>query len=165
MKKRVISVIGLGYVGLPVSVAFSEAGYHVIGLDLKKDRVSQLNSNFDKTNEISKDRLKNCNINFTVNPRKISEANFHIVTVPTPIDDYNKPDFNHIKSASELLGKTIKKNDIVVYESTVYPGATEEIAVPIIEKRSGNSNTEYEYEVIQNASDTHSSIRFKSYYQ
>ncbi len=137
MKKREISVIGLGYVGLPVSVAFSEAGYNVIGLDLKKGRISQLKSNFDKTNEISKDRLKNCNIKFTLNPRNISQANFHIVTVPTPIDEYNKPDFKHIKSASELLGKVIKKNDIVVYESTVYPGATEEIAVPIIEKISG----------------------------
>ena len=109
MKKPEISVIGLGYVGLPVSVAFSEAGYNVIGLDLKKDRVSQLKSNFDKTNEISKDRLKNCNVKFTVNPRIISQANFHIVTVPTPIDEYNKPDFKHIKSASELLGKVIKK--------------------------------------------------------
>ena len=133
MKKPHISVIGLGYVGLPVAIAFNENGYNVIGLDLNKERINQLKSNFDKTNEISEDRLLDCNINFTVNPRKVSKADFHIVTVPTPIDEYNKPDFKYIISASEMLGKVIKKGDIVVYESTVYPGATEEIAIPILE--------------------------------
>ena len=91
MEKHQISVTGLGYVGLPVSVAFNEAGYNVIGLDLNEERVKELNSNFDKTNEISRDRLTKCNINFTINPSKIAKADFHIVTVPTPIDKYNKP--------------------------------------------------------------------------
>jgi UDP-N-acetyl-D-galactosamine dehydrogenase len=137
MEKHQISVTGLGYVGLPVSVAFSEAGYNVIGLDLNEERVKELNSNFDKTNEISRDRLSKCNINFTITPSKIAKADFHIVTVPTPIDKYNKPDFKYIILASKQLGKIIKKGDIVVYESTVYPGATEEIAIPILEDVSG----------------------------
>ncbi len=137
MRKPNISVIGLGYVGLPVAIAFDEAGYNVIGIDLNEERINQLKSNFDKTYEISEDRLINCDINFSINPDKVSDANFHIVTVPTPIDEYNKPDFKFIISASRLLGKEIKKGDIIVYESTVYPGATEEIAVPIIENISG----------------------------
>ena len=137
MKKPNISVIGLGYVGLPVAIAFNESRYKVVGLDLNEERIKQLKSNFDKTYEINEDRLKNCDINFTINPDKVSEADFHIVTVPTPIDEYNKPDFKYIISASRSLGKSIKKGDIVVYESTVYPGATEEIAVPIIENVSG----------------------------
>ena len=137
MRKPNISVIGLGYVGLPVAIAFDEAGYNVIGIDLNEERINQLKSNFDKTYEISEDRLINCDINFTINPNTVSDANFHIVTVPTPIDEYNNPDFRFIISASQLLGKEIKKGDIIVYESTVYPGATEEIAVPIIENISG----------------------------
>ena len=137
MEKHQISVTGLGYVGLPVSVAFNEAGYNVIGLDLNEERVKELNSNFDKTNEISRDRLSKCNINFTITPSKIAKADFHIVTVPTPIDKYNNPDFKYIILASKQLGKIIKKGDIVVYESTVYPGATEEIAIPILEDVSG----------------------------
>ena len=123
MKKRVISVIGLGYVGLPVSVAFSEAGYHVIGLDLKKDRVSQLNSNFDKTNEISKDRLKNCNINFTVNPRKISEANFHIVVGQV--------------SSIRNIGRCIKSSGLQMGDITLEPLASSDAVLSEEEKDAG----------------------------
>ncbi len=137
MIKPKISVIGLGYVGLPVSIAFDDAGYKVVGFDLNKERIEQLKNNFDKTNEIKKNRLVECNINFTSDESKLRTSNFHIVTVPTPINEFKKPDFKYIISASETLAKLLKKNDIVVYESTVYPGATEEIAVPILEKISG----------------------------
>ena len=137
MDKPNISVIGLGYVGLPVSVAFADAGYKVIGFDINKERIEQLKNNFDKTKEINTARLEKCNVNFTFVKSKLSNSNFHIITVPTPINEFKKPDFKHIISASELLAKLLKKNDIVVYESTVYPGATEEIAIPILEKISG----------------------------
>ena len=137
MKKPTISVIGLGYVGLPVSIAFDEAGYNVIGFDLNKERIDQLVNHIDKTNEINEKRLIKSNVRFTVDENELGNATFHIVTVPTPIDEYNKPDFKYIITASELLGKIIKKNHIVVYESTVYPGATEEIAIPILESISG----------------------------
>ena len=137
MKKPTISVIGLGYVGLPVSIAFDEAGYNVIGFDLNKERIDQLVNNIDKTNEINEKRLLKSKIKFTVDENELGNATFHIVTVPTPIDEYNKPDFKYIIIASELMGKIIKKDHIVVYESTVYPGATEEIAIPILENISG----------------------------
>ena len=137
MKKPTISVIGLGYVGLPVSIAFDEAGYNVIGFDLNKERIDQLVNNIDKTNEINEKRLLKSKVKFTVDENELGNATFHIVTVPTPIDEYNKPDFKYIITASELLGKIIKKDHIVVYESTVYPGATEEIAIPILESISG----------------------------
>ena len=137
MKKPTISVIGLGYVGLPVSIAFDEAGYNVIGFDLNKERIDQLVNNIDKTNEINEKRLLKSKIKFTVDENELGNATFHIVTVPTPIDEYNKPDFKYIIIASELMGKIIKKDHIVVYESTVYPGATEEIAIPILESNSG----------------------------
>ena len=137
MKKPTISVIGLGYVGLPVSIAFDEAGYNVIGFDLNKERIDQLVNNIDKTNEINEKRLLKSKIKFTVDENELGNATFHIVTVPTPIDEYNKPDFKYIIIASELMGKIIKKDHIVVYESTVYPGATEEIAIPILESISG----------------------------
>ena len=137
MKKPTISVIGLGYVGLPVSIAFDEAGYNVIGFDLNKERIDQLVNNIDKTNEINEKRLLKSKVKFTVDENELGNATFHIVTVPTPIDEYNKPDFKYIITASELLEKIIKKDHIVVYESTVYPGATEEIAIPILESISG----------------------------
>ncbi len=161
MKKPKISVVGLGYVGLPVSIAFDEAGYSVIGYDLNKERIEQLKKNFDKTNEIKKTRLVECNINFTTNISLLANANFHIVTVPTPVNEFKKPDFKYIISASELLAKLLKKDDIVVYESTVYPGATEEIAVPILENLSGmkinqDFSVGYSPERINPADPTHS---------
>ena len=137
MIKPKISVIGLGYVGLPVSIAFDDAGYEVVGFDLNKERIEELKNNFDKTNEIKRNRLTDCNINFTTDESKLSTSNFYIVTVPTPINEFKKPDFKYIISASKMLAKLLKKNDIIVYESTVYPGATEEIAIPILENISG----------------------------
>lgn len=133
-----IAVIGLGYVGLPLAVEF---GKHrsVVGLDINDKRVKELREGFDSTLEISNDELKNPDslIMFTTNINDIIDSNFYIVTVPTPIDDNNAPDFTPLKSASKAVGQVIKKGDVVVYESTVYPGATEEVCIPIIEKVSG----------------------------
>lgn len=133
---RNVSVIGLGYVGLPVAVAFGKIN-KVIGFDIKESRISRLKLGFDDTNEISSDELKSNNILFTSNLQDLKNANFHIVAVPTPVDDAHQPDLFPIESASEVVGKILKNGDIVVYESTVYPGVTEEVCVPILEKVSG----------------------------
>ena len=136
-RDTIVSVIGLGYVGLPVAVAFSKGNYKVIGFDVDKNRIDELSSNFDKTGEISNNDLEDCKIFFSSNPNSIKTANFHIVTVPTPIDDFKKPDLSYIKNACVMLGKVIKEHDVVIIESTVFPGVTEDIVVPILEKYSG----------------------------
>ena len=136
LKKIKISIVGLGYVGLPVAVAFKKKNFEVIGYDINKTRIRKLKKYEDETGEVSSEELKETNIFFTSDFTKLSKANFHIITVPTPIDDYNNPDLTIIKNACETIGKIIKKNDFVIIESTVYPGVTEEIAVPIIEKHS-----------------------------
>jgi len=135
--KFIISVIGLGYVGLPVAVAFAKSNYDVIGFDLNKNRLSELNLNNDITGEVSSLDLKQIKITLTSKTDVLKNANFHIVTVPTPIDDFKKPDLSYIIKASKTLGKILKKDDIIVVESTVYPGVTEEIVLPILEKISG----------------------------
>lgn len=132
-----IAVIGLGYVGLPLAVEF---GKHrsVVGFDINKNRVSELLSGIDNTLEVeSKDLIAAKNLTFTTELESLKESNFYIITVPTPIDENNAPDLKPLQSASTAVGKVIKKGDIVVYESTVYPGATEEVCIPIIEKESG----------------------------
>ena len=132
-----IAVIGLGYVGLPLAVEF---GKHrsVIGFDINTKRVQELRDGFDGTLEVSTEALKAANsLKFTTELSEIADYNFYIVTVPTPIDENNAPDLRPLESASEAVGKVIKAGDIVVYESTVYPGATEEVCIPIIEKVSG----------------------------
>ena len=136
-RDTIVSVIGLGYVGLPVAVAFSKANFKVIGFDVDKKRIDELSSNFDKTGEISNNDLEDCKIIFSSNPNSIKTANFHIVTVPTPIDDFKKPDLSYIKNACVMLGKVITEHDVVIIESTVFPGVTEDIVVPILEKYSG----------------------------
>jgi len=136
---KTISVIGLGYVGLPLAVAFSEK-YKVVGFDIAKWRIEELNRGYDRTLEVSEDELKealNRGIKFTDKLEDIKEANVHIVTVPTPIDSHKNPDLTPLKKASEAVGKVLKKGDIVIYESTVYPGCTEEVCVPILENVSG----------------------------
>jgi len=135
-KKTKISIIGLGYVGLPLAISFSKF-YKVVGFDLSKERISDLRKGSDETLEVKKNTiLKAKNLTFTSNLNDLKKCNCHIVTVPTPIDKFNKPDFSNLISASQMIGKILKKNDIVIYESTVYPGATEEICVPILEKKS-----------------------------
>jgi len=133
-----ISIIGLGYVGLPLACAFSES-YKVVGFDISTNRVSELKKFHDKTLELSIEQLKIADSNgimYTSNTEDISDSNIYIITVPTPIDKNNKPDLSPLESASKLVGQVLRVNDIVIYESTVYPGATEEVCVPILEKES-----------------------------
>ena len=138
MMKIKICVIGLGYVGLPLAVTFSEK-YKVIGYDINQNRVSELKNGVDKTDEVSPDVLKNLgeSLVFVSNKDAIKDCNIYIVTVPTPIDANNLPNLNFLISASQLVGSVLKENDIVIYESTVYPGVTEDVCVPEIEKYSG----------------------------
>ena len=136
LKNSRIGVVGLGYVGLPLSVEFAKK-YNTTGYDIDKNRISQLRRAFDHTLEISKSELNNSNLYMTVEDNDLNDCNIFIVTVPTPVDINNNPNFGPLSSASELLGKKLKKDDIIIYESTVYPGATEEICVPILEKASG----------------------------
>ena len=132
-----IAVIGLGYVGLPLAVEFGKK-YKTVGFDINKLRVSQLESGHDLTKEVTKETLsESIYLTYSYNLTDVSTCNIFIVTVPTPIDNKNNPDLVPLKTASESIGSILKKNDIVIYESTVYPGATEEICVPILEKSSG----------------------------
>ncbi|MBZ4643492.1 MAG: UDP-glucose/GDP-mannose dehydrogenase [Deferribacteraceae bacterium] len=131
-----IAVIGLGYVGLPLAVSFAKK-FDVIGFDIKKERIEELKRGEDSTGEVNCEDLKNISINFTADPEDLNNANFYIVTVPTPIDTHNNPDLKPVISATKTVGKVLKKGDYVVYESTVYPGVTEEICVPILENESG----------------------------
>lgn len=131
-----ISVIGLGYVGLPVAVAFGKQG-HVIGFDINEARIAELKVGQDFTREVETEDLMTANIHFTSDPEDLREANFHIVAVPTPIDEAKQPDLTDLLGASEIIGSILKSGDIVVYESTVYPGCTEEDCVPILERESG----------------------------
>ena len=132
-----IAVIGLGYVGLPLAVEFSKH-YPVTGFDLDENRIKELKDGFDRTNEVEENALLNAsNLALSSSKNAIEDANVYIVTVPTPVDKNNTPDLNPLKSASEIAGKVLDKGNVVIYESTVYPGATEEICVPILEKESG----------------------------
>jgi len=134
-----IAIIGLGYVGLPLAHAFSEK-YEVIGLDINQERIDELKNGFDRTLELSevqmKEAIKN-GMQFTTNIEETESCNIYIITVPTPIDNNNEPDLTPLIKSSQAVGKVLKKDDIVIYESTVYPGATEEICVPELENFSG----------------------------
>lgn len=133
---RTISVIGLGYVGLPVAVAFA-GRYQVIGFDISEQRVVDLQRRFDRTLEVSSEALAKAKIHFSSDPTDLALANFHIVAVPTPITDSKQPDLGPLLRATETVGRQLKRGDIVVYESTVYPGATEDECLPILERESG----------------------------
>jgi len=138
MKKNKICIIGLGYVGLPLAHAFSSK-YKVVGLDIYKTRIDELKRAYDRTLELNETQLKEAldnGIKFTCDTKDIEECNIYIVTVPTPIDKHKRPDLTPLIKASETIAKVLKKDDIVIYESTVYPGATEEVCVPILEKFS-----------------------------
>lgn len=134
-----ICIIGLGYVGLPLAHAFSEK-YDVVGFDINKARIDELNSGFDRTQELTSEQVKESlenGMKFTLDIEDIKDSNIYIVTVPTPIDESNEPDLTPIVKSTETVGKILKKDDIVIYESTVYPGVTEEVCVPILERFSG----------------------------
>ena len=134
---RKIGVIGLGYVGLPVAVAFGRSGAPVVGFDINADRVRELQAGNDTTREVDPHDLNQKALVFTSDPAKLKTADFFIVTVPTPIDDARRPDLTALLKASATVGSALKTGDIVVYESTVYPGATEEDCVPVLERQSG----------------------------
>ncbi len=137
LKENKLAIIGLGYVGLPLAVAFSSK-YETIGFDINKKRIAELSERNDVTLEVTSDELKDAKLlSFTSDLNDIKTANIYIVTVPTPIDEHKQPDLMPLIKASETLGKVIKKGDIVIYESTVYPGATEDDCIPVIEKISG----------------------------
>ncbi len=135
-KEAKISVIGLGYVGLPIALEFAKQ-VPVIGFDIKEDRVEMMKNNIDPSKELSSSDFDNTDIIFTANPDDLKQAQFHIVAVPTPINEHRQPDLTPLLSACRTVGKVLKKGDYVVFESTVYPGCTEEDCVPILEKESG----------------------------
>ncbi len=138
IKNKKISIIGLGYVGLPLAVEFSKKGFNVLGFDINKSRIEQLKSGIDLTNEVSLEELKMAkSLQFSTNEKDLDPINIFVVTVPTPIDLYKKPNLFPLISASSLVGKYLKQGDIVIYESTVFPGCTEEVCVPILENKSG----------------------------
>jgi UDP-N-acetyl-D-galactosamine dehydrogenase len=137
MTQKKIAIIGLGYVGLPLAVEFGKTR-PVLGFDIHQARIDELEKGFDRTLETSDSELKLAsNLEFTCNIERLKEAQLFIVTVPTPIDKNNKPDLTPLIKASETVGKSLKKGDIIIYESTVYPGCTEEDCVPVLEKHSG----------------------------
>lgn len=135
-KETKLSLIGLGYVGLPIALEFARK-LKVIGFDIKPERVELMKKNIDPSNELSSEAFDGTDILFTSNPEDLRDASFHIIAVPTPVNSHNMPDLTPVLKASETVGKILKKGDYVVYESTVYPGCTEEDCVPVLEKFSG----------------------------
>ncbi len=144
MQSTKIAIVGLGYVGLPLANAFAKKGHTVLGFDISEKRVLSLKSGHDWTHEVSDDDLKKTTMTFSTDPAVIAKANVVIVAVPTPVDDRNKPDLSPVINASHTVGKQLKKGMIVCFESTVYPGVTEDICGPILEKESGlKSGTDF----------------------
>lgn len=138
-KKGKLAVIGLGYVGLPIALEFAKK-ISVIGFDINENRIELMRQGIDPSNELEKEAFDGCDIEFTASLDVLRQAKFFVVAVPTPVDEHNVPDLKPVKKASETIGKVIKKGDYVVFESTVYPGCTEEDCLPIIEKLSGLKN-------------------------
>ena len=134
--KKSISIIGLGYVGLPIALAFAKK-VKVIGFDISEQRIELMKNNIDPSDELPAEAFQGADIEFTANPEDLKKASFHIVAVPTPIDQHKLPDLKPLLAASKTIGEVIKKGDYVVFESTVYPGCTEEDCIPVIEKVSG----------------------------
>lgn len=132
-----LSLVGLGYVGMPIAVAFAKKGIKVIGFDLNKAKIDLYKSGVDPTKEVGDDAIKETTVDFTADESRLNEASFHIVAVPTPVNADHTPDLTPVIGASEILGRNLTKGSIVVYESTVYPGVTEDVCIPILEKQSG----------------------------
>lgn len=134
--KEKVSLVGLGYVGMPIAVAFARK-IQVIGFDLNEFKIALYQSGVDPTNEVGDEVIKNTTVEFTADAARLKEAKFHIVAVPTPVNNDHTPDLTPVEGASRILGKNLTKGSIVVFESTVYPGVTEDVCVPILEKESG----------------------------
>lgn len=136
-REEKLSLIGLGYVGMPIAVAFAKKGLDVIGFDLNKEKINLYKAGIDPTHEVGDEIIKNSTVEFTFDENKLKEAKFHIVAVPTPVNLDHTPDLTPVIGASTILGRNLTKGSIVVYESTVYPGVTEDVCIPILEKESG----------------------------
>lgn len=132
-----ISLVGLGYVGMPIAVAFAKEGVDVVGFDLNEEKINLYKNGIDPTHEVGNEAIKNTTVYFTANAEDLKKAKFHIVAVPTPVNLDHTPDLTPVIGASEILGKNLTKGSIVVFESTVYPGVTEDVCVPVLEKESG----------------------------
>lgn len=132
-----LSLVGLGYVGMPIAVEFANRGVKVIGFDLNAKKIDIYKAGIDPTNEVGNEVIKNTTVEFTADEKKLRKAKFHIVAVPTPVNNDHTPDLTPVEGASRILGRNLTKGSIVVFESTVYPGVTEDICVPILEKESG----------------------------
>lgn len=136
-KKKKLAVVGLGYVGMPIAVAFAKKGIDVIGYDLNQNKIDLYKAGIDPTNEVGNDIIKNTSVEFTNDEVRLRDASFIIIAVPTPVNIDHTPDLTPVISASEIVARNLSKNTIVVYESTVYPGCTEDVCIPILEKKSG----------------------------
>ena len=136
-KEEKLSLIGLGYVGMPIAVAFANKGIDVIGFDLNKAKIELYQNGIDPTNEVGDEAIKASTVDFTADEAKLREARFHIVAVPTPVNTDHTPDLSPVIGASEIVGRNLTKGSIVIYESTVYPGVTEDVCIPILERESG----------------------------
>lgn len=134
--KEKLSLVGLGYVGMPIAVAFARK-INVVGFDLNEAKINLYKNGIDPTNEVGNEVIATTKVDFTADPSRLKEAKFHIVAVPTPVNDDHTPDLTPVEGASRILGQNLTKGSIIVYESTVYPGVTEDICVPILEKESG----------------------------
>mgnify|MGYP001519228651 FL=1 len=135
--KEKLSLVGLGYVGMPIAVAFAKEGVDVVGFDLNEEKINLYKNGIDPTHEVGNEAIKNTTVYFTANAEDLKKAKFHIVAVPTPVNLDHTPDLTPVIGASEILGKNLTKGSIVVFESTVYPGVTEDVCVPVLEKESG----------------------------
>ena len=135
-KEEKLSLVGLGYVGMPIAVAFAKK-INVIGFDINQEKIDMYKKGIDITKEVGDEALKDTTVDFTADEKRLQEAKFHIVAVPTPVREDHTPDLTPVESATHLLGRNLKKGSIIVYESTVYPGVTEDVCIPILEKESG----------------------------
>lgn len=135
--KEKLAVVGLGYVGMPIAVAFAKKGLSVIGFDLNEEKINFYKEGIDPTKEVGDEIIRTTSVEFTCDEKKLQEAKFHIVAVPTPINADHTPDLSPVMGASEIVGRNLVKGAIVVYESTVYPGVTEDVCIPILERESG----------------------------
>lgn len=136
-REEKLSLIGLGYVGMPIAVAFAKKGIDVVGFDLNKEKIKLYKNGIDPTNEVGNETIKNTKVFFTSDEAELRKAKFHIVAVPTPVNMDHTPDLSPVISASEIVGRNLTKGSYVVFESTVYPGCTENVCIPILEKESG----------------------------
>jgi len=136
-KEESLSLVGLGYVGMPIAIQFAKKGLNVIGFDLNKEKIELYKNGVDPTKEVGDDEIAKSTVDFTSNEKDLKRAKFHIVAVPTPVNTDHTPDLTPVIGASEILGRNLTKGSIVVYESTVYPGCTEDVCIPILERASG----------------------------